>query len=237
MTVDKSDLLFMAGALVAGGVAGWLAHDVGGHPEPTAFTEPPTTALFVAASASPAVAIKHVPNPARCDDSVGTAPDCPATAADDEGVCTAPDCPATAADDEGVCAKFVAKRCADFKSAFKPKVAQAAVACLRDLEGNAACDPARVNLCGHNALMAACPEAMPEPTQIAATGAAPGASISSACDSILRSCAGQPRPPTLAECRRTLTGMSDLGRASIVECMAKHCADEGLVGCEASQTR
>jgi len=223
MALEKSDIIFVAGALAAGGVAGGLAVDVKAQGERIPFDEPPTTAVPVAPLPLPTVASERALTPASCDDSVGSVDDCPATVAADENVCT----------------DFVARRCSEFKSAFKAKVAQAAVECLRNLAGDAACDPARVNLCGHRALMAACPEPIPDPTTSGATtsGATAilGVSVASACERIIRGCAGQPRPPTLADCRRTLAGMSDFGRARIVECMAEHCVDEGLLGCEASQ--
>ena len=134
--------------------------------------------------------------------------------------------------DEGVCTNFAAKRCSEFKSAFKPKVAQAAVTCIKNLKGNAACDPARVNSCGHNALMAACPEPVPDTTKADTTGATLSSPVASACESILRTCAGQALMPTVADCRQTLSGMTDFGRASMIECMATHCGDKGLLGCE-----
>src|SRR6185369_8034488 len=154
-----------------------------------------------------------------CDDNLGTVEDCPAMGPADEGVCT----------------NFAAKRCAAFKSTFNPKVAQAAVACIKTLKGNAACDPARVNLCGHNALMAACPEPIPDPTKTDATSALAASPLTSACERILQSCAGLPLMPTLADCRQTLSGMSEFGRASMVECMATHCGDKGLLGCEGTK--
>jgi hypothetical protein len=225
MVIEKSGFLLMAGTLAAGGVGGWLAHDAKSHRE-RAFSEPPTTALPVAApSAAPAaVASDHVAvtlmaaTPA-CDDSVGSVEECPAMGPADEGVCT----------------NFAAKRCAEFKSTFKPKVAQAAVACVKTLKGNAACDPARVNLCGHNALMAACPEPIPDSSKTDATSALAASPLTSACERILQSCAGLPIMPTLADCRQTLSGMSEFGRASMVECMSAHCADKGFLGCEGTK--
>lgn len=218
MIIEKSGFLLMAGTLAAGGVGGWLAHDAKTNRDRQQFAEPPTTALPVVASApSVAVVSERIPALPVCDDSLGTAEDCPAMGPADEAVCT----------------NFAAKRCAEFKTAFKPKVAQAAVACLKTLKGNAACDPSRVNLCGHSALMAACPEPIPDPTKADATGAAAVSSpVTTACESILRGCVGQPLVPTLADCRQTLSGMSDFGRASMVECMATHCGDKGLLGCE-----
>jgi len=219
MIIEKSGFLLMAGTLAAGGVGGWLAHDAKSHRERVQFAEPTVAAVPVAVpapSASVASVTERVPAPPSCDDSVGTVEECPAMGPADEGVCT----------------NFAAKRCADFKTAFKPKVAQTAVACLKSLKGNAACDPARVNLCGHSALMAACPEPSPAPGSTEAASAALNSPVATACDSILKSCAGQPVQPTLTDCRQTLAGMSDFGRASMVECMAAHCGDKGLLGCE-----
>jgi hypothetical protein len=49
----------------------------------------------------------------------------------------------------------------------------------------------------------------------------------------VKSCAGQPLTPTLADCRQTLTGMTESGRNNMFACMTKHCQDKGLLGCEA----
>ncbi len=156
MIIEKSGFLLMAGTLAAGGVGGWLAHDAKAHRERALYAEPPTPALPVVVASAPSAAVvaERVPAPPSCDDSLGTVEDCPAMGPADEGVCT----------------NFAAKRCSEFKSAFKPRVAQAAVACVKTLKGNAACDPARVNLCGHSALMAACPEPTPDPTKAEASG-------------------------------------------------------------------
>ncbi|HKO53174.1 MAG TPA: hypothetical protein VJV79_35940 [Polyangiaceae bacterium] len=223
MIIEKSGFLLMAGTLAAGGVGGWLAHDAKSNRERMRFAEPPTTAVPVVASApsalpSAALVAQLAPALPACDDNQGTVEDCPAMGPADEGVCT----------------NFAAKRCSEFKSAFKPKVAQAAVACVKTLKGNAACDPSRVNLCGHSALMAACPEPTPDPTQTDANGAVISA-VTSACESIVKGCAGQALLPTLADCRQTLSGMTDFGRASMVECMAAHCGDKGLLGCEGTR--
>ena len=218
MIIEKSGFLLMAGTLAAGGVGGWLAHDAKAHRERTQFAEPPTTAVPVVTASAPSVLVAsdRIPAAPVCDDSVGTPEECPAMGPADEGVCT----------------NFAAKRCSEFKSAFKPKVQQAAVACIKLLKGNAACDPARVNQCGHSALMAACPAPVPDPKLTDSTGAVLASPIDTACESILKGCAGQPLLPTLADCRQTLSGMSDFGRASMVECMATHCGDKGLLGCE-----
>jgi len=233
MIIDKSGFLLMAGTLAAGGVGGWLVHD--SKARHRVDEVPVTTATASAVPvAAPVVVVDQTPPPPLCDDSIGTPEDCPAVGPSDEGVCS----------------NVAAKRCGEFKSAFKPKVAAAAVSCLRHLKGNELCDPARVNLCGHAALMAACPEPTPPPAGngvnaangiSAANGAptngaavsAPSSPVTLACENILKSCANQPLGPTAADCRQTLSGMSDFGRASMIECMTTHCGDKGLLGCEA----
>lgn len=228
MIIEKSGFLLMAGTLAAGGVGGWLAHDAKTQRERRPFAEPPTTAVPVAASSTGPAAI--------ASEHLVVAPVAPAPVCNDD-IGTVEDCPAMGPADEAVCANFAAKRCAEFKSTFKPKVAQAAVACLKTLKGNAACDPARVNSCGHSALMAACPEPIPDPTKTDATGALAGSPLTTTCERILQGCAGQPLMPTLADCRQTLSGMSEFGRASMVECMAAHCGDKGLLGCEGTKKK
>jgi hypothetical protein len=220
MVIEKSGFLLMAGTLAAGGVGGWLVHDSKSHSEPTVAVPAPPAAAPAVPPAS-VVVVEHAPPPPACDDNVGA----PA------------DCPAIGPSDEGMCSNVAATRCADFKLAFKPKVAQAAVACLRSLKPNEMCDPARVHLCGHSALMSACPDVSTLPQQTGNTtdtGSGAGATpVSSVCDSIIKSCANVALPPTMADCRQTLSGMTDLGRASMVNCMTTHCGDKGLLGCEA----
>lgn len=231
MIIEKSGFLLLAGTLAAGGAGGWLAHDSKARRE---HSDEPITAATVSAapaSAAPVVSVDQTPAPPVCDDSTGT-PD---------------DCPAVGPSDEGVCSNVAARRCAEFKSAFKPRVAAAAVSCLRRLKGNELCDPARVNLCGHAALMAACPDLPPPSSAKGAPGAngatanangvdvavaEPTSPVAMACDTILKSCGNQPLNPTMADCRQTLSGMSELGRASMIACMATHCTDKGLLGCE-----
>lgn len=231
MVVEKSGFLLMAGSLAAGGIGGWMAHDATTrrsqpvYGESTAPVTPVNTTLSPATpapatAASIAVSADRAPAPPPCDDNLNAGP--------------IDECPPMGPADEGVCTNFAAKRCAEFKSAFKPKVAQAAVACLKNLKG-AVCDPARVNLCGHSALMNACPVPQPDPSRADPNAAAPSSALDAACDTIVKGCAGTPVGPTLADCRQTLSGMTDFGRASMVECMAAHCADKGLLGCEATK--
>ena len=217
MIIERSGFLLIASTLAAGGVGGWLAHDV--KTQRAADVPPPPAQVASVPAVEPkVVVVEHTPPPPLCDDTAGTPEDCPAMG------------PA----DEGVCSNIAAKRCADFKASFKPKVAQAAVSCLRSLRGNALCDPARVNLCGHSALMAACPDAPPASASSDAGVVTPPSPVATACDNIIKACA-QPLGPTPADCRQTLSGMTDSGRANMVECMATHCADKGLLGCEATK--
>jgi hypothetical protein len=151
------------------------------------------------------------------------------------------------ASDEGVCANVILKRCTDFKASFKPRVAQLAVACLRQLKANERCDAVRINQCGHAALMAACPEPMPpsKATLQPATTTTP-ASVTVAqdpkaaasplvksCEGLVKACGG-PLGPTPNDCRQTLSGMNETGRANTGECVLAHCTDRGLLGCEAA---
>jgi hypothetical protein len=230
MAVDRASFLLMAAALAAGA----CDTNLGRTPTPA-----PATPAPPAPSAAPAatpISVDIIPPPATsgapvCDDTQGTAEECPSVGPSDEGVCP----------------NIIAKRCGEFKAAMKPRVAAQAVACLRALKGNERCDPARINQCGHAALMSACPEA-PRPqkgTFEAASGGKPAtvtlsvdptpdsSPVSVACANILRSCGEKSLNPTLADCRQTLAGLNDSGRANMVDCVSAHCSDKGLYGCEA----
>jgi hypothetical protein len=168
---------------------------------------------------------------AVCDDSQGTAEECPSVGPSDEGLCP----------------NIIAKRCSDFKAAMKPRVAAQAVACLRTLKGKERCDATRINQCGHTALMSACQEPpRPQKGQLhVASGTQPASvtiipdptpdpsPVAAACSSILRSCGEKSGNPTLADCRMTLAGLNDTGRANMVDCVSAHCSDRGLYACEA----
>jgi len=231
MVIERSGFLLTAAALAGGGVAGWTLRDARAiEREPVVTVRPAAKTPETAVSGVPLVDPKALAAPA-CDDSVGVAEACPSVGPSDEGVC----------------ANVIAKRCNDFKTSFKPKVAQAAVACLRGLQGAERCDATRVNRCGHAALMSACPE--PEPqlkgNYLSATDTTPASftltpdpaavpsPLTKTCEALVKSSAGQPLSPTLADCRQTLLGMNEPGRASMLECMATHAKDRGLLGCEA----
>jgi hypothetical protein len=214
MVIERSGFLLAATALGAGAVGGWLMRDKSSA-TPTADTPPHASAM----PAPPTIiVVDRTPPPPPCDDNIGAVQDCPAVGPSDEGIC-----------------QIAAKRCIEYKLAFKPKVAQAAVACLARLKGNELCDPVRVNLCGHTALMAACPDPVAASGSIEA-GATPTPSVVMAsCESIIKSCGNEALPPTMADCRQTLSGMSDTGRANMMACVSTHCRDRALLGCEAKK--
>ncbi len=234
MAIDGSTFLMMAGALAAGGVGGWVMQERAS--DAAHATREPNVALPPATAAPP-------PGPIPVD--VVEAASSNAVTACDDSVGAAGECPSVGPADEGVCANLIQSRCGDFKAAFKPKVAERAVACLRQLKGNERCDPARINRCGHAALMAACPEPAPplkgtlqpananQPASVTLTREGSAASpLTQVCENLVKSC-GAPLSPTVSDCRQTLTGMNETGRASMVECVTTHCAERGLLGCEA----
>jgi hypothetical protein len=229
MVVDRTSFLLMAAALAAGG----CDTNLGRAPAPAPAT--PAAAASVAPPSGPIVVDILPPAAASgaavCDDSQGAAEECPTVGPSDEGVCP----------------NVITKRCSDFKAAMKPRVAAQAVSCLRALKGNERCDLARINQCGHAALMSACqepPRAQKGQFQ-AASGAQPASvtitpdatpdpsPVAAACNNILRSCGEKSGNPTLADCRMTLAGLNETGRANIVDCVSAHCSDRGLFGCEA----
>jgi hypothetical protein len=140
------------------------------------------------------------------------------------GSCPPPGWPA----EEGGCGALPTRRCEDFKKAFRPHVAERAVACINALNPAQRCDPNRLELCGHSALMSACSiDEVPEATDAASD------EVTAHCMSILRACDGVMPGTTLRDCRATLAGMSVLGRDRMVACMKSHCPDKGLLFCEA----
>jgi len=241
--IDRSQFYLLTAALAAGGTATacdletLMGRPLGGAaPAPAA--APASSAPPAATSAAPAGPIEVTiveqslsPAATPCDDSLGT-PEA---------------CPNTDPSDEGICPNLIGRRCNEFKATMKPRVATHAVACLRALKGTERCDPARINRCGHAALMSACPEpARPKKgTYHAATAAQPAtvtvapepsgesSPVGEACKTIVKSCGDAPLAPTMADCRQTLAGMNELGRAFMIDCVSNHCLDRGLYGCEA----
>jgi hypothetical protein len=214
MRIEAGSFFILVGTLAAAGGGGYLAaqrHLFEGPPAPPPPKEPPAQTAAVTAGVPP-----H-PKPAApaCDDAVGSPGACP---------------PPGYSAEEGGCGALPTKRCNDFKQAMKPKVAARAVACLNALKPAERCDPIRLNLCGHLALMNACQQ--PEDAdQDAVDATADG--ITTACQAIVLECAAAPLGPTLRDCRTTLAGMSELGKSKMLSCMGTHCTDKSLLYCEA----
>jgi len=221
MQVDRGRFLLIVSTLAAGGAAGYLASEKGvvphipdsAHtqhtqqvqpapvvvaPEPAHVMEIPATTTLTSAE------LKARQMKASCDDSVGEPDACPTA-----GFPTATE--------EGGCGGFAAMRCADFKKTMKPKVAQNAVACLNKLTAGERCDPKRVELCAHNALMNACDDAEAE-------------SVTKSCDAITTVCTGSSKN----ECTMAMSGLKEIGREAMTDCAKKHCNDKGILGCEAA---
>jgi hypothetical protein len=217
MNIDAGSFFILVGTLAAGGGAGYFASQK--HvfePRPVAAPTPrelPPPATVSAPIASVAVPAKPAPPP--CDDAVGSPGTCPP--------------PGYSADESG-CGALPTKRCNDFKLAMKPRVAERAVACLNALKPGERCDPARLNLCGHVALMSACQEAE-DADKDAADAITSG--LTAVCQTVLQECIATPFGPTLRDCRATLSGMSEAGRSKMALCMKTHCTDKGLLNCEA----
>jgi len=211
MNIDAGSFFILVGTLAAGGAAGYVVSNKHLLDQPT----PTPTPSAPVASASAAPAKPALP---ACDDSVGVPGTCPP--------------PVYSADETG-CGALPTKRCDDFKQTMKPKVAERAVACLNAINPGLRCDPLRLNLCGHLALMSACPEAEDADKDSADAVAPAPSSLATACQAILLECATAPIGPTQRDCRATLAGMTELGRSKMVDCMRAHCGDKGLLYCEA----
>ena len=238
MIVDRGSFLMLVTTLAAGGAGGYVAAEkrvfpvvdtwVGRTAEPV--PEPVRPAASAGAVAAPPASAPAPPPPAlepACDDAIATA----------VGDCPGPGLPTV----EGGCGSVASIRCGELKLALKPRVAAAAVECITKLKGAERCDANRIHLCGHLALMNACPDVPPPPaaptTADAAAAAAPGAAVTpvgAICRGILDSCGASPVAPSMTECRQLLSGMTDSGRDKTRSCMKAHCFDRGLVGCEAT---
>jgi hypothetical protein len=270
MSIDKGTFLLMTAALAGGGVAGYVAGDARDdrqtRVEPPPAAPPPPAADERAADGRTAEgrppegqaaddrALARRAVDGRPVDETGTddepvAAREPAAPACSDDVGTPPECPVDfpGPSEEGLCKGGVfwaGKRCADFKATMKPRVAQAAVECLRNLKGGS-CDAQRANACGHMALMTACQEEVPE-THASVTSAslanapaldADEASVAGQCLTIVRAAAGTTPGVAFADCMRTLSGMNELGRRNAVACMQSPTTNAlGLLGCEALAT-
>jgi hypothetical protein len=208
--MDRGAFFLALGGLAVGGVGGYVVRDQGLITHDTPVVTQATVAPTPVVASAPAAPVAPV-----CDDSMGTPAACP---------------PLPYAAEEGGCSPVANKRCEDFKASFKPRVAERAVSCLTGLTAGQKCDANRVNLCGHEALMSACPE--PEPAT-AGANATPD-ELTTRCQKIAQECAASTTSgPSVRECRATLAGMTSVGRDRTADCMRTHCGDKGLVGCEA----
>jgi hypothetical protein len=211
MNIDKGSFLLALGTIAAGGAGGYFVRDRSLLREATpAGVAEPQGASSSAPSASPPPASRPT-----CDDMLGAAAACP---------------PPGYSAEEGGCGTFPVRRCEDFKQTMKPRVAEHAVACLNSLNAAQRCDPNRVTLCAHAALMSACPSL----DSAAASSAPADDDVESRCTAIAQACGGVSVAPTLRECRATLAGLSVLGRDRLATCMRSHCSDKGLAGCAAA---
>jgi hypothetical protein len=217
MKLETGTFFAMVAALAAGGVAGHYATKKGllpngapAEPAPAVAVTPPPPA---ASSAVQANAIATAPS---CDDTVGTAGECP---------------PIGYSAEEGGCGNFTNKRCKEFKEALKPRVATVAVECIARLTPAQKCEPFRVNLCGHLSLANAC--SVSEITQSGAASSREAQSVGAMCEAIRKGCGGAGIAPSELDCRQTLAGMTEMGRSRMLQCMNAHCSDKGLLGCEA----
>ena len=212
MQVDAKSFFMLAATLAAGGLGGFEASEkhVFFPPPPP----PPPPPAPVVSAPPPAPPPPPPPRPvATCDDMVGA----PAT-------CPPPGFPS----EEGGCGALPTKRCEDFKASFKPHAAERAVACINALNPAQRCDPNRLNLCGHAALMSAC-SVLPEVQDPADAGPD---ELTTRCSAIVQACGGVSLGATMRDCRDTLSGMSAAGRDRMATCMKTHCTDKGLLFCE-----
>jgi hypothetical protein len=198
MQVERGRFLLFVSTLTAGGAGGYLlaqAHrPVSTMREPAPAPTATPTAVPVGQTELTSAKMKS-----SCDDSVGEPGECPAIGL-----------PTT----EGGCGSLANTRCKDFKKTMKPRVAAAAVACLGKLKGGEQCDPKRIELCAHNALMNACDDASAQ-------------SVVQACDSLAATCPGISK----RECTMTMSGLRETGREALVDCAKAHCNDKGIMGC------
>ncbi|MGD0526747.1 MAG: hypothetical protein ABSE49_16495 [Polyangiaceae bacterium] len=220
MIIERTSFFAALASLVAGGAGGYYAGEHGllrGAPGEGVTERQPSVPVAPAPStpAVPVVESATAPAPRApvCDDSLGSPAACPA--------------PGYPAEEGEGCGAVPTKRCEDFKRTMKPRVAERAVDCLNALNPAQRCDSRRLDLCGHEALMNAC-----EPEAATSASAQPDA-LTERCEAIARGCGAGALSPSLRECRATMAGLTELGRDAMASCMKAHCADKGLVGCEA----
>ncbi|MEI9885799.1 MAG: hypothetical protein WDN08_04725 [Rhizomicrobium sp.] len=222
MIIDRGVFFLCVSSIAAGGVGGYVASekDVVPHLNGSSHTAASKAEILSAPAVVPVrvepLAVDAGAAPATpaasatpaCDDSVGEPDACPAM-------------PGPTVEGGVACGAVATMRCADFKLMMKPRVAQAAVACLNKLTAAERCDPKRVELCGHLALMNACGDTAPTST------------ISASCEKIVQTCGASPLAPSQNECKLAMNGLREVGREAMLDCAKKHCFDKGVLGCEA----
>jgi hypothetical protein len=62
---------------------------------------------------------------------------------------------------------------------------------------------------------------------------APAPTVNTICQTLVASCASASVALSPGDCERTLSGMTPLGRERMKACLKRHCADRGLLFCEA----
>jgi hypothetical protein len=219
MLIDRGVFFLCVSSIAAGGAAGYVASEKDVVPHLAGSSHAPASKAEL--SSAPAMAPARVEPVAALDASV--APTAQTPACDDSAGEPDPCPPMPGPTVEGgvACGGLATTRCADFKQTMKPRVAQAAVACLNKLTSAERCDAKRVELCGHLALMNACDE-------IAATS-----TVGSTCEKIVQTCGASPLAPSQKECRLAMSGLREVGREAMLDCAKKHCFDKGVLGCEA----
>jgi hypothetical protein len=203
MNIDKSSFFILVATMAASGAGGWFARDKLVLRSEARAPEPAPTPSPAPAPEPKSAEPEKPPPPAEppCTDGEGATPDC--TGFVDPG-------------DEGC--NLALPRCLQYRESFKPKIARAAIECLKRLRGAQLCDAVMINKCGHEALMAACPA---------------DTDTEQACNGLLASCKGALPGPTLTDCKQTLSGMNETGRKKMAVCLGKLCDARGLYGCEA----
>ncbi len=140
------------------------------------------------------------PSRVACDDSVGARGGAPSCASMKPAARSCAPFP------------FPRQECETWRSNFKPRVADAAIACAARLTSDQVCDACNVYRCGNDALMGACPDP----------------SAAADCRAFGRICPSVDQ----TECVAFLSGMSAVGRAKMATCMKRNC--DGVYSCSES---
>jgi hypothetical protein len=182
MIVDRTTFLLLTGVIAAGAACttaktdGSDAGASSGGPATDAASDVSTADAADAADAANADAADG--EGGTCNDDVGTPGDCTTATCSNFGKCDA------------------------YKVNFKPKVAAAAVACIKALPGGASCDALLVYGCGNDALKAACPDA----------------TVTALCTAMQTKCTATSNPIPAGECEQYANGLNAAGRTALQAC-------------------